>query len=178
MGTRKGMRAYLRRMADEIKRLLVPRLPQLDRENWMLAKGYDQGIHIWLLYNEFLNPAQQLAVRVLQYDNVYISGAAGMRIDRDVILRGGVLLNMRNETIAVVHQYNRMNFLVRETFACLHNGAVGLDPEYCTVCRRTWRVVPVTTVEEQVARSPLRSTWNGKEYWGSWESIRLEYVQH
>ena len=103
----------------------------------MLAKGYDQGIHIWLLYNEFLKQTTATAVRVLQYDDVYISGAAGMRLNRDVRLQGGVVVNMRNSTIAVVHQYNRMQYVVKDTLGCrAPRGAA--EPDYCLECRRNW----------------------------------------
>ena len=148
MGRRLGMLRYLRRMAGEVRRLVVPRLPVMDKENWMLAKGYDQGIHIWLLYNEFLAPPVNLsnvvAVRILKYDDVYISGAARMQLMRDVSLNGGVLRNLRNDTIAVVHQWNRMQWAVQHTLRCQlpsarTTGSSTRQADYCTECYRNWR---------------------------------------
>jgi hypothetical protein len=162
MGRRTGMSLYLERMAAEVNRLLVPRLPRLETENWMLAKGYDQGIHIWLLYNEFLRQPRPVPVRVLQYDEVYISGAAGMRIGRDVLLNHrGVVLNMRNATISVVHQHNRMNYAVREALSCKRRRAGDPEPDYCAECQRTWRVVPRGSAEASFAQEAHKSGREG-----------------
>ena len=140
MGRRFGMAVYLQRMAAEVQRLLVPRLLHMERENWMLAKGYDQGIHNWLLYNEFWIASPPVAVRVLHHDEVYISGAAAMRLDRDIRLDGTVVVNMRNSTIAVVHQWNRMQHLVRDLMGCKRTGGPS-ETGFCVKCRRSWRVV-------------------------------------
>lgn len=174
MGRHAGMSRYLRRMAAEINRLLVPRLPELHKENWMLSKGYDQGIHVWLLYEEFLRQPLSVATRVLKYDEVYISGAAGMRLGRDVTMPGGeVVRNMRNATIAVVHQWNRMNFAVRDalscgcgiTAPCKRRGGNAGEPGYCTECRRSWRIV-------HKLGEPKRGTpWTAD----AWTGVRLEY---
>ena len=139
MGRRAGMLKYLQRMAAEVQRLIVPRLKSMEHENWMLAKGYDQGVHIWLLYSEFLRvaPPPPVAVRVLAYDEVYISGAARMLLGRDVVLERAVVRNMRNTTIAVVHQYNRMQWDVQNALSCHRRprgGAHKEQADYCADC--------------------------------------------
>ena len=141
MGKRAGFQVYLERMAAEVQRVVVPRLEHMAEENWMLAKGYDQGVHIYLLYEEFLTPPRHgLSVRSLPYDEVYISGASGMRLGRDVLLDGAILRNLRNATIAVVHQWNRMQWDVRDTLGCKKKDRKA-EADFCTACRSTWTVV-------------------------------------
>ena len=49
----------------------------------------------------------------------------------------GLVVNMRNSTIAVVHQYNRMQYVVKDTLGCrAPRGAA--EPDYCLECRRNW----------------------------------------
>ena len=103
-----------------------------------------------------------VAVRVLQYDEVYISGAAGMRIGRDVLLNHrGVVLNMRNATISVVHQHNRMNYAVREALSCKRRRADDPEPDYCAECQRTWRVVPRGSAEASFSQEAHKSGRDG-----------------
>ena len=109
----------------------------------MLAKGYDQGVHNGLLYGELLPgsrsmqappplPSQAVRVRILSHDEVYIC-AAGMRLKSDIELNGTVVRSWRTrETIAVVHQYNRMQSIVHKTLGCKSETLV---PDYCTACR-------------------------------------------
>ena len=120
----------------------------MDSENWMLAKGYDQGVHIWLLYYEFLALSVSLSngvtVRTLKYDDVYISGAAHMQLRRDVFLQQGVLRNPSNKTIAVIHQWNRMQWAVQHMLRCQppNTRSAGFIEvaDYCAECHRNWRI--------------------------------------
>ena len=84
MGGGRAMGSYLRRMADEIERKLVPRLPAMAHENLMLAKGYDQGVHNVMLRDEFVvrrttsGPAASRADGMTAGDSASTGSSTGM----------------------------------------------------------------------------------------------------
>ena len=137
MGRRDGMVLYLRRMTEELDRLIAPRLTQMAKENMMLAKGYDQGVHNMLVYGELLahgassGPRHPLAIRLLRHDQVYIS-AENMKLGRAIEMDGPLVVSKRTRaTIAVVHQYNRMQWLVRDVLRCTHKT---VKADHCSRC--------------------------------------------